>query len=103
MNAETAVGICFRLVFWVILVFCKGFWIVLFCICCFGGGIQPDERGVDDTKLSELAHLRFHNIFQNIVIKLPNKTAKRPIRRQGFPNIEATIMGDEKIIVQIVP
>ena len=61
VDAEGAVRIAFRVVFLGELAFCKGFWIVLLCICHDGCGIQTDEGCGHDPQFVQLPYQIHHN------------------------------------------
>ncbi len=43
-----------------------------------------------------------HEIREEFVIKIFEKTVKRPIRRKRTRNIEAAKMSDQKVIVEVI-
>ena len=86
VDAEGAVWVAFRVVFLGELVLCKGFWIVLLRVCHDGRGIQANERRIHHAQL----------------IQLPQEAVIGPVGRQWLHNIEAAVMGDEPIVVQII-
>ena len=78
VDTEGAVRVAFRVVFLGEFAFCKGFRVVLLCICCNGCGVQTNEGGVHDPHLIELLHLCRHNFFQCSVIHFFEETVIRP-------------------------
>ncbi len=81
MNAQSAVRVGFGMVLWLELIFGKGFWIVLFCVCGNGCRVQTDEGSVYNAQLIELFHLLRHNFLQFPVVQFFEETIISPVRR----------------------
>lgn len=80
VDAERTIRVAFRMIFPGELVFYKGFWIVLLCVCHDGRGIQPYEGRIHHAQLIQLPHQIRHNRLQFRVIQLPQKAVIGPVR-----------------------
>ena len=103
MNTTGAIRVASWVVFIGILVLCKGFRIILCGVCHDRRGIQTDKRGVHDTEVIELLYQRRHNRFQISVLRFLQEPVKAPVRWQRAGDVEATVMCDDPVVVQIIP
>ena len=103
VNAEGTVGIVAGLVLWVKLCFAEGLGIVLRGAGGDRCGIQSDEGGVQNPQLVKLPDLSGHDLLQIAVFQLAQAAIEGPVGRQRPRDVEAAIVGDEKIALEEVP
>ena len=103
MDAKSAVRISFGMVVFAELVLAESLGIVLCGICHVGRGIQPDKRGVHHAQIIELAYKRCHDVFQITVVCFLDESLECPIGRQRLGDIEAAVIRDEAVVVEIIP
>ena len=102
VDAEGAVRVAFRAVFLGEFAFCKGFRVVLLGVRHDGRGIQTNEGDVHDPQFVQRLHQIGHDRFQRTVVQLPKEAVIRPVGRQQLHDIEAAVVGNEAIVVQII-
>ena len=100
MYTESTVLICLGLAVEMKLIFTEIFRIILKSIGKNRSGIQPDKRGIDQTRSSKSKDLFFHNIGESRVIEGLQRAVKSPVRRKRRSNIRTAVMCDEKIVVE---
>ena len=102
MYTKFTVLICFWLVVRLKLVGKERLWIVLRCIGRNRGRVQSDERGIYDAFCSKGEDLCLHDTGQDIMVKVIQETVKCPVRGKRQRNIKTAIVGDEKVIIEII-
>ena len=94
MNAETAVLVGPRRMFLAELAFSKGFRVVVGRVGGNRRGIEPNERGVEDSTVHQGFHLCTHYLLQGIVWQFADEAVVRPVGRQGLRNVESAVIRD---------
>ena len=102
VDAEGAVWVAFWVVFLGELVFCKGFGVVLFSVFRDKRGIQSDKGCIQDAQLIQLLDLCLHDFLKNAVIQFPQKAVICPVRGKLFCDVEAAVVSNETIVLQII-
>ena len=106
MNAKRTVRITVRItarmIVLVELVWLKGFWIVLCCVCQNRRGIQANKGRIYNAKLVELPNQSGHDLFQIAVFYALEKSVIGPIGRQRPHDIETAIMRNDSIVFQVI-
>lgn len=102
MHTEFTVFIRFWLVIRFEFIGCKGFRIVLRGICRNWSRVQTDKRGIHNAFTSKKQYLRFHDARKQVMAKIFKEAVKSPIRRQGTGYIKTAVMGNEKVVVQVI-
>ena len=102
MDTQSAVRIGFRLVFRIEFVFGEGFWIVLPGICHDGRRVQTNEGRIQHTHFIELFDLTLHDLFCQLMVQLSEKAVISPVGGQGHGNVEAAVVSDKAVIVEII-
>ena len=102
MDTQRTISIGLGMVFRVKLVFDKGLGVVLFGICQDRRGIQSNKGCIQNTHGIEPLYLGLHNFLNDAVIQVPLKTVISPIGRQFLGNIEAAVVSDKTVILQII-
>lgn len=64
--------------------------------------IQSNKRSIYDCLLCKKEYLRFHNTGKYRVSQFSKETVKSPVRWKWNGNIESAVMGDEKVIVEVI-
>ena len=102
MDSQSAILVRLRLVALFKFTRQKRFGVILRSVSSNGGGVKADKGGIDDAAGGKMEYLGFHNVGKYVVVKVLQETVKCPIGRQGFGNIKAAIMGNEKVIIEVV-
>lgn len=102
MHTQPTVRIGLGLVFLVELVFSERFGIVLASVSHNRRTIQAEEGCIDNAQLSQMKHLTLHGLLEKVIVQFFEESDVCPVRRQGFRDVEATVVRDESVVFQIV-
>lgn len=102
VDAETAVRIRLRLIFRIELTGKKGLGVILAGISGNGSGVKSDKGSVDYALRSEKAHLFPHDPLQEGMVNFFQEAVKRPVGGQGLRDIEAAVVCDQEVVVQVI-
>lgn len=85
-----------------VLVKVESAWIIEFCVCKNRQRINTDESRRQNALFIKVLNLRSHELIQKFMKKRLNETVKNRVRRSSFCWIEATKIGNNKVIIEIL-
>ena len=80
----------------------KGLGVVLGSIGADRRGIKADEGSVNDTLRGEAEDLGTHKVREDFMVSVFEEAVKGPVRRKRTGNIKTAVMGNKKVVAQII-